>query len=555
MHVRCKVESLAQSSGSNLVLTLVVSVVVLVVLAFVGMTGLVQAGSDVEGSEDHPLVSRFPEARIVFYDRAEYDAYTIPLGSVYRERDAEHNLVTQLTDSKLAAGAITRIQYEVPANRSPEEIFRSYEQAFQEAGLETLYAASGAELGSNFGPFVYPESLFLTGVRSSRDVSYWVGSDTDHQRFLAAKLPDPDGDVYVTMFTGISIHKPEPFVQLEVVESQPMAAGQIAVNPDFPRDIQERQSFDPSDDVDGAGDHPLVSRYAGTRIVFFDEAQYDSTTIPLGPVESYRDEAQNLIREFSDGIQVEGKITRLQYEAPGDRSLLEIIRNYEAALTQAGFDILFEGAGTDLGSHFGPLAFPADIFSSGVRSTADVSYYVRGDGSQQRYLAAKLPSMDGDLYVAVFAAISIHKPQPAIQLEIVEMLPMEGDLVAVDAEFLGDELARVGFVALHGIHFETDSDVMRPDSRPALDQLAAMLGYHADLDVFVVGHTDSVGRYEYNLDLSQRRAESIVNELVQHYDITAERLTPVGIGPVSPVASNATEAGRARNRRVELVVR
>lgn len=72
--------------------------------------------------------------------------------------------------------------------------------------------------------------------------------------------------------------------------------------------------------------------------------------------------------------------------------------------------------------------------------------------------------------------------------------------------------------------------------------------------VYVVGHTDGVGGLDDNMELSRRRAEAVVEALVGH-GIEAARLTALGVGPAAPVASNATEEGRARNRRVELVVR
>lgn len=73
-----------------------------------------------------------------------------------------------------------------------------------------------------------------------------------------------------------------------------------------------------------------------------------------------------------------------------------------------------------------------------------------------------------------------------------------------------------------------------------------------DLSILVVGHTDATGSFDYNLGLSRRRAEAVVNRLVQ-LGIEQRRLYPVGVGLSAPVASNTTEEGRAKNRRVELV--
>jgi len=78
---------------------------------------------------------------------------------------------------------------------------------------------------------------------------------------------------------------------------------------------------------------------------------------------------------------------------------------------------------------------------------------------------------------------------------------------------------------------------------------------HPSLNVFIVGHTDSTGTFEHNMKLSTNRAASVVNALVSRHGMAAPRLKAVGDGPTTPVASNDTEQGRAKSRRVELVKR
>jgi hypothetical protein len=111
-----------------------------------------------------------------------------------------------------------------------------------------------------------------------------------------------------------------------------------------------------------------------------------------------------------------------------------------------------------------------------------------------------------------------------------------------DVDYLEDELARTGFVALYGIHFATDAAEMTAESRPALEAIGSLLQRNPDLHLHVVGHTDNVGRYEYNLDLSQRRAASVVQELMAAYGVAPGRLHAVGVGPVSPVDTTQTES-------------
>jgi len=86
-----------------------------------------------------------------------------------------------------------------------------------------------------------------------------------------------------------------------------------------------------------------------------------------------------------------------------------------------------------------------------------------------------------------------------------------------------------------------------------LREIAKLLQQNPDLKVYVVGHTDNVGDANYNMDLSKRRAEAVVQTLVSQYGIQENRLKAMGVGLFAPISSNGTEEGRAKNRRVELV--
>jgi OmpA family len=101
--------------------------------------------------------------------------------------------------------------------------------------------------------------------------------------------------------------------------------------------------------------------------------------------------------------------------------------------------------------------------------------------------------------------------------------------------------------------FDFDKDVIKPESKPTLDEIAALLNGKPDLKVKIVGHTDNQGMADYNLNLSKRRAASVVAALTGPYGIAADLLTSEGMGASQPVDTNDTDAGRAKNRRVELV--
>lgn len=109
-----------------------------------------------------------------------------------------------------------------------------------------------------------------------------------------------------------------------------------------------------------------------------------------------------------------------------------------------------------------------------------------------------------------------------------------------------------GRVQLYGILFDTDKATLKPESSEQLQDVVTLLRDNPALKLEVQGHTDDQGSDSYNMDLSQRRAETVVSYLGL-FGIESARLTPKGYGESSPVAPNTTDEGRAKNRRVELV--
>jgi outer membrane protein OmpA-like peptidoglycan-associated protein len=151
------------------------------------------------------------------------------------------------------------------------------------------------------------------------------------------------------------------------------------------------------------------------------------------------------------------------------------------------------------------------------------------------------------------SALTVEKGQVVVQLDLVESATMESGKVT--AAQMQTALGQEGHVALYGIYFDTGKAAMKPESEPTLIEIVALLRAQPALRLYVAGHTDDIGDASANLDLSMRRALAVVTELVGRRGIDGGRLTAAGVGPYAPVAPNATEAGRARNRRVELVYR
>ncbi len=167
-------------------------------------------------------------------------------------------------------------------------------------------------------------------------------------------------------------------------------------------------------------------------------------------------------------------------------------------------------------------------------------------------------SEDGQLYLKVArdgAEIWINVSMSIAEEYLVRMIEkgtLKQEIVA-DAAALGAGLKAEGRIAVYGIHFDTGKADIKPDSEPTLAEIAKMLKAQPALKLHVVGHTDNVASLELNLKLSKARAEAVVQALSVRHGVAAARLIPHGVGPVAPVASNDGEAGRAKNRRVELV--
>lgn len=160
----------------------------------------------------------------------------------------------------------------------------------------------------------------------------------------------------------------------------------------------------------------------------------------------------------------------------------------------------------------------------------------------------------GTAYVVVY--VEQHsKNYVGTLIDIVEVEAAETGLVVVDAEAMGSDIEEFGRVVLDGIVFDYDKATLKPESKAALDAIAKYLSANPNKTFYVVGHTDSKGTFAYNHKLSSDRARSVTNALMQDYGIASNRLEPYGVGPLTPVFSNGSDAGREKNRRVELVER
>lgn len=305
-------------------------------------------------------------------------------------------------------------------------------------------------------------------------------------------------------------------------------------------------------DSPNTADHPMVSRYAGSFIDGQVVHNFTSYTLPVGP--AVKDAESQPVP--SEKVSLEGKVTKTLYRGPADRSTLEIQRNYTSALEAAGFEILYACKGKDCGRLFHWIFYHEREKRIDTTKSSASAFDIPQD---LQYLAAKNVINGRTVHVSVLTAFdagfSDLSKQPVTLLEIVEGEAMDTGMVTVDAEAMAKGIDATEHIAIYGVYFDTNSATIQEKSSTTLGEISKLLEGRPDLNLLVVGHTDNQGKYDYNMGLSERRAKAVATALVEQYGIESGRLLAAGVGFLSPVVSNDSEAGRAKNRRVELVKR
>lgn len=274
------------------------------------------------------------------------------------------------------------------------------------------------------------------------------------------------------------------------------------------------------------GDGKLVKPYEGSTFDSQEDFGFMRIDLPAGP-----SDPKGGVTKYET---LEGYVTFVEFRTDATRrSTLEMARNYAQALEGAGFKVLFTCS--------------AQEKTCGKHSVKPILSFPNGE---EHYLLARgSDAATGDrLTVAVRAAAKHYN-----QLIIVRHKAMDTGMVKVDAAAIGKGLAADGHLALYGIQFDFGKASLKPESTPVLAEVAALLARSPALKLHVVGHTDNVGDFDANLTLSHARAAAVVEALVKQHGIAAGRLRAHGVSSVAPVSTNRGDAGRAQNRRVELV--
>jgi OmpA-OmpF porin, OOP family len=309
-------------------------------------------------------------------------------------------------------------------------------------------------------------------------------------------------------------------------------------------------------DLKGSKDHPLLTRYQGAWLVAAETRDFEASQVPSA--------YERANKRWAKGQTIEGERSRLVYVAPRGRSVLEVQRNYEQALTQGGATKLLScAAGEPCAAAVAELheTYVDWIMNIAANMQVPAAFGALNNGRQgYRHALFKLQRSGVDAYVSILTTevdATAAAPLPgraATTVEVIRPRAMDTGKVAVtNADAIGKGITAEGKIALYGIYFDTGKADIKPESKPQLDEMGKLLNASKNLRVFIVGHTDNQGQLDANLALSQKRAEAIQAALVKDYKIDAKRLSARGVANFAPVASNAQEAGRAKNRRVELV--
>lgn len=299
-------------------------------------------------------------------------------------------------------------------------------------------------------------------------------------------------------------------------------------------------------DIEGSKDHTAITRYPGSVIKYYLVENYLPYEIALGPITGYR--------HIEKRIKTEGRVTRIYYEFEGERTHSEIYKNYKDALIREDFEIIADGHhpernvknGVGGGSWIGVAFIPNPIKGNTKLHVGSSS----SGGTAAVYGMKKRP--EGTIYVLVVLRQYSSK-KVVISVDVIEEEAAETGFVTADAEAMGEDIDIYGKVAVYGIHFDFDKATLKPESKPALDEIAKLMEARPDLSIYVVGHTDSKGTFAYNMKLSHDRALAVTTALKKEYGIASKRLEAQGVGPLVPVSTNKKDAGREKNRRVELV--
>lgn len=261
--------------------------------------------------------------------------------------------------------------------------------------------------------------------------------------------------------------------------------------------VMATSTFAQESDAEGCADSKLLTRLPGCVIAECDRKDFDSVEVFSGAEEK----KQNL----------EGATESITYDCGENTSMLQMVRNAENALKKAGYSVVFSGTAEDS---------PAVTAKKGGQWIQVRGFNPGGGTFGYHQLAVRVEEMT--------------------------------QAMEANADVWAAEIAKTGSCSIYGVLFDSGKASIKPESKECLDEVVKLLAANPTWKMRIEGHTDNVGSAEANQALSEKRAAAVVDWLAAN-GVARMRLESAGRGASKPVADNATEEGRSRNRRVVLV--
>jgi len=473
------------------------------------------AVSYASSKEDHPLIAAYPDANIRNAYTVAYETYQLPTSIVNVSSKPYKYSTLNLT------GDLTRHFYEIK-NVSTLKVYENYTAAIKKLGFNVTFSCQLGACGDE------KQAEQLGSIISVENNVY---NDYRKPYYVVGEKQGANGiKVYGAWFIGG--YEDHVSVQQVILETKPLDANLIKVDASYTSKPAVPEATEKGDASDLAKDHKLLARYPNARLRKSSHVDTETITIPVAP---------NAVDKTP--LNLTGDLSRHFYEIK-DVSTLKVFENYKQALNKAGFTVLSKCELAECGS---------DDAAEKLGAQISVENNVYNDYRKAYYVLAKKASEAGDIYVSIF--VGGYENHASVQQIILQQKGVKTGLIKVDADGLKQQIDADGKALIYGIYFDTGKSAVKPESKPTLDAIAQLLTKNKDLLLYVVGHTDDTGAGAANVELSRQRAAAVVNELVTTYRIPAARLQAQGVGPYAPAGNNTSDAGKQKNRRVELVKR
>ncbi|PLX16255.1 MAG: hypothetical protein C0601_10605 [Candidatus Muiribacterium halophilum] len=439
-------------------------------------------------------------------DLAKYDLILSP------EKDDKFETIKEID------GKVIRTAAYVP-EKTTKDLYDMYMERIREEGFEILFKGHADELGGDFQDNLYYRNPWDYDKNYEYSVPF-KSSNEDTQYYIAAKKKEKGKDIYATI-NIIQGWSKNPAYRLDIIESG--SSGPAVV----------------SDTKPGEKELP-VGMIKGSYVSHREIVQLAPYNLVLSPL--------NDKEEFEKVEKIEGSVARTYYKVD-NQSTYAIYKSYLKQLESEGYEVLFKGGGYELGEDFQEEIYDTNPFDSDPNYGCSIPFK-NGSPSSQYYAVFKKAYPNKEIYVVLNTVIGWGK-SPDYRIDIIETDAELPEVITSDAITIA--INEKGKMEIYGIYFDTGSYQILPSSKETLDIIAKYIKSTNDTKFYIVGHTDNRGGFDMNMKLSENRAKSVRDKLVNDYGIDASILKGYGVGPLCPVFSNDSESGRKFNRRVEIV--